>query len=313
LAVLQHFWPHTRGLTWHRAADGFSGAIVWRGDADAPSVAMKAWPTNITPHRVQQVHAWLAEAGHLPFIPTVFAGSGGTVCLEDGRAWDCCRWQPGSPRVSPTSSEVQAACAAVAQLHEVWAGASEVGPCPGVQNRLRILSENEPLLRRGPDAFPTVAPELDPLLRHAVSLARRLAPQVANALQEWEHRTFALQPCVRDLRAEHVLFDENRVAGIIDFGAMAVDCPAVDLARLLGDCASSNDLFREGVAAYRHIRPAFDVPDEFIRLLAHSGAVGSVLGWLVRILARREPGCDVGLIRSRLARLLVGVEQISLF
>jgi homoserine kinase type II len=166
-------------------------------------------------------------------------------------------------------------------------------------------------LHAGPNALPSIAPELDPLLCRAVSVARRFAPQVASALQSWEHRTFAIQPCVRDLRAEHVLFEENRVAGIIDFGAMALDSPAVDLARLLGDYAHANDeIFRAGLTAYRINRGAFDVPDELIRLLAHSGAVCSILGWLVRLLARRDSVFDVGLIRSRLARLIGRVEQI---
>lgn len=216
--------------------------------------------------------------------------------------------------MAPTPAEIEVACEAVWRLHEVWAASAEVGPCPGVRNRLRILKENEPLLHAGSDALPPIAPQLDPLLCRTVSVASRLAPQAADALQLWAHRNFVLHPCIRDLRAEHILFDENRVAGVIDFGAIGVDSPAVDLARLLDDYAVANgSLFATGLAAYRRACDMFDVPDELVLLLARSGAVCSLLGWLVRLVVRREPISDTASIASRLARLLVRVEQIQRF
>lgn len=311
-AVLQHFAPRVRGLTWALAPSGFSGAQVWCGSDDSPRVALKAWPLGISRERAQQIHVWLARAAHLPFVPAVFPGAGGeTVFVESGRVWDCCEWKLGAPRVNPTPAEVEAACEAVARLHEAWAGSPHVGPCPGVLNRLRVLAENEPLLRAEPDSLPPVAPPLDPLLRRAVGAAKRLAPQATKSLQPWADREFTLQPCVRDLRAEHVLFEGARVEGIIDFGAMAVDSPAVDLARLLGEYAETGALFSAGLAAYRRVRPSFDAPDEFVHLLARVGGVCSLLGWLVRLIVRREPVLDAAAIGSRLARLVARVEQIS--
>jgi homoserine kinase type II len=300
-------------LTWTRAPAGFSGAKVWCGSDESPRIALKAWPGNVTRERLQQIHAWLALAAHVTFMPTVFAGAGGeTTFAEAGCLWDCYEWKPGAPRMAPTAAEVEAACEAVARLHEVWAGSSQVGPCPGVENRLRILAENEPLLRAGPDSLPPVSPQLDPLLRRALLAAQRLAPQAVGALRQWASGQFTLQPCVRDLRADHVLFEGDRVAGIIDFGAMAVDSPAVDLARLLGDYApASEPLFGAGLRAYRHARGAFDAPDEFVRHLADSGAVCSLLGWLVRLVARRESVFGPALIASRLARLVERAERIS--
>jgi Ser/Thr protein kinase RdoA (MazF antagonist) len=314
--VLAHFAPHARGLTWHRVSGGFSGAHVWRGDENlTPRLALKAWPPNTTPERLRQIHAWMLAVRQLPFVPEVLPGAGGrTAFLESDRVWDCCRWLPGEPRPTPTPEDVAAACEAVAALHVAWATfAAPRGPCPGVRNRLRVLAENESLLRAGPDALPSVSPELDPLLRRAVGLAGRLAPLAIAALRPWEHRACALQPCVRDLRGEHVLFSAHAVTGIIDFGAAAVDHPAVDLARLLTDLTGSDpSLFTAGLNAYRTARSAFDATDDFVELLAETGTVCSVLGWLVRLVARREPLSDAGAIAVRLALLVGRAESLAL-
>ena len=95
---------------------------------------------------------------------------------------------------------------------------------------------------------------------------------------------------------------------------MAVDHPAVDLARFLGDFADTDDaLFAAGLNAYRGARRGFDVSDEFVRLLARTGAVCSLLGWLVRLAVRRERPPT----RSRWPRgstqLLARVEQFAHF
>ena len=98
---------------------------------------------------------------------------------------------------------------------------------------------------------------------------------------------------------------------LFGFGAMAVDSPAVDLARLLGDYAETGTLFRAGLASYRRARPPFDAPDEFVELLARAGVICSLLGWLVRLVVRREPVSDPASTASRLARLLASLEQKS--
>ncbi|MBN9122524.1 MAG: phosphotransferase [Planctomycetes bacterium] len=313
LSVLEHFAPHTRGLTWTRVPGGFSGASVWRGADDlAPRVALKAWPAGTSLERLRQIHAWMAAARGLSFVPEVLHGAGGSATFTDDHIWDCCRWRSGSPRPAPTAEEVAAACEAVARLHNAWAALvpTQRGPCPGVQNRLRILVENESLIRAGPDSLPPVSAQLDPLLRRAVAAVVRAAPVAVGELRYWERHEFALRPCVRDLRGEHVLFSGHAVTGIIDFGAAGVDHPACDLARLLGDLSDADaSLFAAGLSAYRALRPTFDAPDAFVRLLASTGAVCSVLGWLVRLVVRREPVPDTAATAARLSALVARVDR----
>ena len=129
------------------------------------------------------------------------------------------------------------------------------------------------------------------------------------ALRPWARYSFALQPCVRDLRGEHVLFEASQITGIIDFGALAVDHPAGDLARLLNDfSASDTTLFSAGLKSYR-AGGILAVPEEFVHLLTDSGTVCSVIGWLIRLTVRRDPVSEIAKTASRLEQLVACIEQ----
>lgn len=315
-AVVAHFAPETAHLQWHRVAAGFSGAVVWRGDdkAGAPQLAVKGWPPDTPPERVAQVHRWQARAAHLSFVPALVRGKRGFTSIpSDGRLWEACRWMPGAPRPAPTLPEVQAACAAVAQLHLAWPAEALKRPCRGVVGRLELLLADPPRFASG-GPLPRVAPELDPLLNEAARVVARLAEPVAAALRPWAAWPLSERPCVRDLRAEHVLFRDGRVTGIVDFGATALDNPACDLARLLSDFdTAALDLFDEGLRAYRESGGPLDAPDELVRLLAAAGVVGSALGWLVRVFVRHEPLTRPAAVAERLAGLLKKIERIRPF
>src|SRR4051812_45679956 len=98
-AVLAHYGSVVAGLRWIPlgSGGGFSGARVWRGDADGtPIFALKAWPEAVPAEHLHRIHAWMAQAAHLPFVPRVLrTAAAQTVVLEAGRAWDLCTWMPG--------------------------------------------------------------------------------------------------------------------------------------------------------------------------------------------------------------------------
>ncbi len=68
-----------------------------------------------------------------------------------------------------------------------------------------------------------------------IRLARTVAPQVREPLRQASSRSVMLQPCLRDARPEHFLFEGDQLSGLVDFGAMAVDSVVGDLARLIGE------------------------------------------------------------------------------
>ena len=83
-----------------------------------------------------------------------------------------------------------------------------------------------------------------------------------------------LQPCLRDARPEHFLFEDDRVSGLVNFGAMGVDCVAGDLARLMGEWLNGDSAARAlALAAYERIRPLDAAEAALIDAFASSSAL----------------------------------------
>jgi homoserine kinase type II len=109
----------------------------------------------------------------------------------------------------------------------------------------------------------------------------RLHQKTLHALLEQPLAPVTQQPVIRDIWHDHVLFLDNAVTGIIDFGAMAVDTVAVDIARLLGSLADGNEQhWREGLRAYRELRPVSLTQQELLVTLDRTGVFAGGLVWL---------------------------------
>ena len=90
-----------------------------------------------------------------------------------------------------------------------------------------------------------------------------------------------LQPCLCDVWNDHVLFGGDCVTGLIDYGAMKIDHPAVDLARLLGSLVQDDAAgWATGLAAYREVRPLSADEEELARALDVTGTVAAAAVWL---------------------------------
>jgi homoserine kinase type II len=260
----------------------------------------------MTSARLASVHGWMTRAVRLPFVPALLTtATGHTLAQVGGRVWDATRWVSGSPLSHPTAAEVGAAGAAVARLHAVWAADRRVAPAPGVLNRLRVLAEGRTFAPSHLRAGLGLPPELRPVILRACEVVSGVGPVAESDLRPWENVPLPVQPCVRDLRGEHVLFSGPSVTGVVDFGAMAEDTPAVDVARMLGDLAGDDEgLFAAGLHGYRAAGGNSGVTDELVRVLDRAGVVCSVVGWLVRLLVERRSYPDPAAVATRLGHLL---------
>jgi len=267
------------GLVWEPlgSAGGFSGANLWRGDG---AFALKAWPPGYPRARLETVHRWMRQAREcgLAFVPAIVATLDGPTWVEHaGRIWDVTAWAPGEAnfRAEPSDAKLAAACVALAKLHRAWANQSTIAStCPAVQRRLDILN--------GP------APRISPAI---VAAARA-------ELAAWVNRPVPVQPCLCDVWHDHVLFTGHAVTGVIDYGAMKLDHPAVDLARLLGDLVGDDPARRRfGLEAYRSAHGPRPIDEAFVALLDRTGVVCAVLYWRQR--------CEMNAAATqRLARLM---------
>lgn len=229
------------------------------------------------------------------FVPRVIATTRGeTVVREAGFCWDVTSWMPGTATLR-TSSVVElavAACVSLARLHAAWSGESDHIPCPAVIHRLALFREWETI----------PAPRTDYFFRECWEAVHARLSFCRRALSEWQNVPVPVHPCLCDVHPDHILFVGPEVAGIIDYGAMRIDSPAQDLARLLGELfVPDSPEFESCVNAYREAK--HDLDSELVRVLTETGIVGALANWFVRITNTPAQADDLR-VRSRMEHLL---------
>ena len=243
-------------------AGGFSGASLWRYPAARGEMVTRLWPVDgPDPSRLALIHQWLARTGDLGFVPIpCVAHDGRTAVGLDGRLWEIAPWMPGSadPGRPPSPAHLRAAFGGLAAFLARLAAGPTIGPSPGLARRVReieglILGEFT-AIRDRVDRSP--GDPASPLTRAWLGRAVALAPSLAGTTRKLAGAPLPLQPCLRDARPDHFLFEGGRLTGLVDFGAMGVDSVAGDLARLLGEGVGRDRIARAGAfEAFESIRP----------------------------------------------------------
>jgi Ser/Thr protein kinase RdoA (MazF antagonist) len=286
---------------------GFSGAELFRVDAPGGGLCLRAWPASIHVVHLDQIHTWMMVAAlrGLDFVPRIMATEqNSTVASAARRFWDLTTWMPGAA-APPAPQRVQNACIALARLHLAWA---EPMPrrdvCPAVLRRLAAYNDWLPLIQSG---WQPVIDPLDPIAPSAARAwvaVRRLLPRLPGYLLRWMAKPLPLQPCLCDIWSDHVLFVDDRVTGLVDYGSCKIDHVAVDLARLLGSMAGADPvLWSAGFNAYAQVRPLTADEQALARDLDQSGAVVAVANWLRWLVRERRTYADRATVARRLAAL----------
>ncbi|QEH33714.1 homoserine kinase [Aquisphaera giovannonii] len=223
-------------------AGGLSGSAFWRYQSEVGELAFRAWPAGVQPARLGTIHRWSAEAARrsgLP-LPVPFADrSGWTFRHGDGRLWELTPWLPGEPDLDrpPSVQHVRAAFEALGRFHASLEHLGQQGASPALASRLAELGHLE---RSG---FEELASVLDASRPDSVAeaglrwlrLARALVARILPSLRLSSALPVRLQPCLRDARPDHFLFQGDRLSGLIDLGGMDLECVSADVARLCGD------------------------------------------------------------------------------
>jgi Ser/Thr protein kinase RdoA (MazF antagonist) len=302
----------TLGLVSYGNAGGFSGARLWRAKSVAGDVCLRAWPSGaVSSSRLQAIHDLMraARAG-LHFVPRLLETStGSTWVSEDGRLWDASSWMPGRADYHdhPSRARLEAACTALAHLHETWtrAGCTE-GPCPAVGRRLARFGEWKRLLTSGwrPEFSDSRDPVLSPAER-AWELLQRHSDRIPEALSGFASRRFPLQPCLCDIWHDHVLFEGDAVSGVVDYGGAKIDHAAIDLARLLGSMVEDDVEARAmGFSAYSRVCPLDEDEIRLVDVLDRTGTLLGMANWLIWIYKERRPFDDRRAVAARLGQLV---------
>jgi Ser/Thr protein kinase RdoA (MazF antagonist) len=294
-------------------AGGFSGASIWKLTTQRGPLALRRWPAeHPRPDNLAWIHSVAAHSlsnGFRLLAQPIPTSDGSTFVHHAARLWELTPWLPGeADRAHPPKPErLQNALRELAAFHRSVATypmtKSARGPSPNVVKRRRFIN-----MIAGDLAFsnalldsPQVSADIRDLGRQFLTLFPRGLPIVASILDEVAQFEVALQPTLRDIRKEHVFFVGDDVTGIIDLGAMRIESPASDIARLLGSFVGNDAAAWDvGLAAYETTRPL----DEQERLLATAIAQANVLlapgNWLQWLLIERRTFDDMPAVVERL-------------
>jgi len=235
--------------------------------------------------------------------------------------WDLVTWRPGKAdyRDAPSRPRLRAAMHTLARFHDL-AGRDNCTPSlipPSVTDRLHqweelrggLLAKIEQALARPLD---NPIDQLAPRLLN-VAKAAYFASRADQSLGEVPK--LPLQPTIRDVHHDHVLFTGDEVTGLIDFGAMRIDTPLADIARLLRSLAGDDrDARAFALAVYAELRPLSAADERLIAWLDETGTILSVFNWLNWLyVERRDMGEPEPILRRLNELFLAGTKPVAEF
>ena len=313
--ALRRWFPHQPPAEIASIASpaSFSGALLWRVVTEGSEYCLRAWPSD-GPNRRQlaRIHALQRHLGTVgPRItPVPVPGRAGTTIeVIDGRHWELASWRPGNAEssIEPPRARIESACESLAELH-IAAAQCDTAECrrdvsPAMQRRTtrteQLQAGELKRLRRAAESIGHHG--IQSSLIEGLELAATLIPMMLQSLLPMTSRKLPLQWRLTDVRREHVLFTDDRVTGIVDFGAAEIDSPAGDLARLLGELSGNRRAeWAAGLEAYQRVRPLSSKEQTAVRVFDVTGVCLSLCNWAAWV-------CDESDHVSRLAPELVEV------
>ncbi len=323
--VLDDFLPleSIRSIEPLGSAGGWSGSLLWRITAEEfgaglptspQDYCLRRWPESTSRDRLTFIHQILTHvaAQGVDFIPVPIPtrrASEGAFIQIDRHLWDLTSWLPGTAdyHANPSRPRLSAALQALARFHTAAAtfppNLPVTGTAPAFTERFDLvwqlldsdLNRIQAAVHQGLDV------DLDLRAEQILSRSRGLLPQLLAPLEVACRQPLSLSSAIRDIHHDHVLFTGERVTGLIDFGALRIDTPFADVARLVGSLVADDQPARDfALTAYAELRPLDDADRRLIDLLDHSGLVLGGLNWLRWLYLDRR---DMGPLRPIVKRL----------
>lgn len=280
---------------------GFSGASVWRVETRSSPCCLRATPAetcNLSRLKgLRSLLAHVAAEGLIEVSVPIRRADGATFVVADGRVWQLEPWCQGRADYwqRPSDPRLRNASICLARWHRAAAGfrcqpdehlwffVCAAAPSPGLRERVEQLeSWGDHRLdetRRALSADDWA--EFRQLGQRLLETFRRVAPAIGQQLRLGAQVQVPLQPCLRDIWHDHVLFTGDKVTGLIDPHSCRSDCVATDLARLLGSLAGEDRRQWEvALAAYEQVRPLSFDERALVELFDRSAVALSGLTWL---------------------------------
>ncbi len=326
--VLAHYPDplRPRQVEFPEESAGFSGARVIRVETAEGAYCLRGWPPGDLPRdRLLGLHRlleWVFEQGVSQVAVPVLTLDQSTLATVDDRLWQLEPWKPGSAgfHQNPSPQRLDAAMICLANWHRAaasfrstavesaWFACHSGAASPAVCERLDLIRRWSE--RRLDQLSQRMRADAQMEFRDAAEQVlisfRRCAPTVTTQLQAASEMRFTLQPCLRDCWHDHVLFQGEKVTGLIDASACRTENVVTDLARLVGSFAGDDrDMWRLAIQAYSVRRPLSSEELDLLQILDRSGVLLSGMTWLDRYYLQGEafPRMD------RVVQRLRGISQ----
>ena len=314
------------------ATGGFSDASVFRVENSGRTYCLRRWPaTQTSSARVLAIHQLLAVANRrgVAAVPVPVRSDSGTTLPEvNGEFWQLEPWMPGVADFSttPHDQRLKSAMTQLARFHNAvsdwlptskvsqWFQPASLSPSPTVGQRTRMIDGYASSVA---DFEAAIVQEHDARFRDVGSrialLFRTAHLAIKRELMAVQDLPVPLQPCIRDVWHDHLLFQGDELCGIVDFGAMATDSVSCDLSRLLGSLFG-DDLasWQRGVSYYESVRPMSEAEHRLLRPLDRSSVLLSGMTWLKRRYVLRNTPDDISRVCDRLDAILVRLTSLVL-
>ncbi|MBD3672055.1 MAG: phosphotransferase [Planctomycetaceae bacterium] len=313
---------------------GFSGAIIERLEIAGEQFALRGWPPeSLSVERLEGLHQfqkflfdrWITQVS----VP-VPASDGRTIVAGENRCWQLEPWMPGEASFldEPNDAKLKSAMQLLARVHLVaeqfkppdraaqWFSVTPAATSPAVIDRVRILdqwSDTNPdtvlrLIQNKP-----LPESIKEALREIVELFQTRAHTVQAELHEQLSHQYRLVPCLRDLWSDHVLFTENEVTGLIDFGACRAENPMIDLSRLLGSYYIDDPAsYRRAMEWYGEIRSLSSAERNLFVALDLSQRLLAGMAWIERLVFEGKRLADWGTVSDRLSEIIPRMQAIRI-
>lgn len=311
---------------------GFSGAVIFKLICQCGEFCLRRWPSaGLAEQRIHGLHRLLKETnqkGVSQIAVPVETTDGSTLIPAHGHHWQMEPWMPGTADYceNPNTDRLRAAMRCLAQWH---LAAAEFQPRPNEENwfarradavspavlerRARIgnfqqhgcAAIRRAIARSNGDQFASIS-------QSVLHRFHELASKVAEELDSAVLPRMALQPCIRDVWHDHVLFTRDEVTGLIDLSACRTENIATDIARLVGSLVSDDtDAWATALDAYQELRPLTPNELRLVGILDRSAVLLNGMTWLERYYLKNIRLSDVGRVIDRLKHHLGRLDHLS--
>lgn len=343
-AAIRAFFGSRRRTVARLRSSGFSGSeILLVEEAQPPSAAVparwvvKSFGTGTPAGRATWVHGFMAHLRRrgiegIPMLRRALPRGAepdvsivADTLVEDGNGvlWEAVEFLPGRPVPVPDAGGRADALRRLAAIHIAAAalpdGRPRLARSRGIVERIERAAavRERPWKERWQNSAdrPRCGDAVAAVFERAIE---SFAAEGTASLERIMRTPPIETPCqavLRDVWSDHVLFEGDRVSGIIDFHAAGIDTVATDLARLVGswtlaaEAAESKPCWEECLAAYESIRQLGDRERRLVRFLHHAGVIVAIDNWFRWLVEERRSFPDLHAVANRLERLVESLPE----